>query len=166
VHPGYDGRVAGYPNDIAVLEPADSFDIKSREVAVLATKGMDALYSAPQTCAVVTGWGKTEAGKTAARLTRVFVPVRAHDECKRAYKQRQISAQHLCAGYDSGQMDSCEGDSGGPLMVSGGPYGWVQLGVVSWGEGCAKAGFYGVYQRVGHSQEWIDAVIAAAEERE
>ena len=47
-------------------------------------------------------------------------------------------------------MDSCQRASGGPLVVPGGPTGWTQLGIVSFGRGCAQPGAYGVYTRVSY----------------
>ena len=67
----------------------------------------------------------------------------------------RITDGQVCAGYRQGTMDSCQEDSGGPLVVSGGPTGWTQIGVVSWGAGCAQPGAYGVYTRVSSYIDWI-----------
>jgi len=51
----------------------------------------------------------------------------------------------VCAGMPEGGKDSCSGDSGGALVIkkSG-----KQVGIVSWGIGCAEKDHPGVYTNV------------------
>lgn len=49
-------------------------------------------------------------------------------------------------------LKSCQGDSGGPLVEALGGGGHKQVGVVSWGIGCASDHFPGVYARVSKAQ--------------
>lgn len=67
-----------------------------------------------------------------------------------------ITETMLCAGVPEGGKDSCQGDSGGPLIVRDGKNGWVQVGVVSWGDGCGLAGLFGVYSRLASARSWIE----------
>lgn len=61
----------------------------------------------------------------------------------------------LCAG--EGGIDACQGDSGGPLAART-PDGPVQVGIVSWGLGCARARSPGVYVRTAPYAGWIAGV--------
>nr|XP_039269173.1 uncharacterized protein LOC120344148 isoform X2 [Styela clava] len=74
--------------------------------------------------------------------------------------------QMICAtGSDSSQIsDACQGDSGGPLVakteISGGKVCWTQLGIVSWGLGCASSvgnskRLPGYYTNVATVIDWI-----------
>lgn len=56
----------------------------------------------------------------------------------------------LCAGFKEGGKDTCLGDSGGPLVYKG-----EQIGVVSWGYGCALPNKPGVYSDVPKMLNWI-----------
>ena len=68
--------------------------------------------------------------------------------------------KQICAGNYEFSKDTCQGDSGGPLVqeVNGQ---WVQSGVVSYGDECAKQGSPGVYARVSHYLPWIRSKIAS-----
>lgn len=65
------------------------------------------------------------------------------------------SDNKICAGYKVGGKDSCQGDSGGPLVALDRDHRPYQIGVVSYGWGCAKTDSYGVYTRVSSYKDWI-----------
>jgi secreted trypsin-like serine protease len=109
----------------------------------------------------VAGWGATSYGGYAARrLLKATVPYVANETCNEptAYNGA-IMPSMMCAGYQEGGVDSCQGDSGGPLVwyTADGP---VLVGVVSWGDGCARKLRYGVYTRVVTYTDWIAKVVA------
>lgn len=47
-----------------------------------------------------------------------------------------------------------QGDSGGPMIYDGKP---ILLGIVSWGYGCGREGYPGVYANVANLLEWIES---------
>ena len=55
----------------------------------------------------------------------------------------------------------CNGDSGGPLLVSDGAGGWLQAGIVSWGPRCAHPTIPAVFTRVAAMRSWIDSAPPA-----
>lgn len=106
--------------------------------------------------ACVTGWGATfEGGPGAIDLLGAEVPMVSTEVCNQPESYGgDITAAMMCAGRQEGGIDSCQGDSGGPLstLVEGRP---TLIGVVSWGEGCARRLKYGVYARVSMVAPWI-----------
>jgi secreted trypsin-like serine protease len=109
----------------------------------------------------VTGWGATfEGGPGAIDLLGAEVPIVSNDVCNRPESYGgDITAAMLCAGKKEGGVDSCQGDSGGPLsaLVGGRT---TLIGVVSWGEGCARRLKYGIYSRVSTAASWIASTTA------
>jgi secreted trypsin-like serine protease len=73
-----------------------------------------------------------------------------------------LTGNMICAGVASGERTSCNGDSGGPLMMRRPDGSWVQAGIVSWGrtplnaqQRCGHPELYGVYTRVSNYFDWI-----------
>merc|ERR1712146_862851 len=96
-------------------------------------------------------------GSTSDVLMEVTVPMFSADDCAGAYPSMYAKGM-ICAGLPSGGKDACQGDSGGPLFAfeESEP---VQTGVVSWGEGCARPGKYGVYTEVAAFRDYIDPLV-------
>ena len=87
-----------------------------------------------------------EGGQTPNTLYSVVVPIVDRATCEKAYQSlNEITARMICAG-EAGK-DSCQGDSGGPVVAGEGDN-RAQVGIVSWGLGCAEAGYPGVYTNV------------------
>lgn len=106
--------------------------------------------------AVITGWGDTfeGSGHGSDDLLYANIPLVDRTTCNSPDSYAgSIGEGMLCAG--DGQSDSCQGDSGGPLVILGPDQKYVQEGIVSWGEGCAKPKKYGVYTRVPQYLTWI-----------
>ncbi|XP_037092372.1 transmembrane protease serine 9-like isoform X4 [Pollicipes pollicipes] len=105
----------------------------------------------------VAGWGTlSEAGRQPDKLQKVDLKVWKNAECAASYGSSApggIISSMLCASRDG--KDSCSGDSGGPLMIVEGGLVY-QVGVVSWGIGCAKPEYPGVYTRVTSLRDWIE----------
>ncbi|KAG7211725.1 hypothetical protein KM043_010971 [Ampulex compressa] len=109
------------------------------------------------TKATASGWGTLqEDGKPSCLLQEVDVPVMSLQECRNtSYSPRMISDNMLCAGYTDGKKDSCQGDSGGPLIAEREDKKYELIGIVSWGNGCARPGYPGVYTRVTRYLDWV-----------
>ena len=57
--------------------------------------------------------------------------------------------------------NAIQGDSGGPLTYKDGAQ-HILIGDVSFGDGCAKAGRYGVYGRISYYRNWLDSKMTMA----
>lgn len=162
IHPNYiDSDELGYPNDIAVVELEKGMPVDTNDLIIIADKSIDNLFRQSNSCSTVVGWGVLdEASQTISSVMKqVNLPIVDQDSCSSSYPDNGISDTQICAGYRQGGKDSCSGDSGGPLVIRGGPAGWLQVGVVSWGEGCARPNKYGVYSKVSKYYDWVYSVM-------
>ena len=145
IHPRY-GR--DRKADVAIVELKTP--VEGIEPVVLG--GLEgASYEQPGRLLTAAGWGDlTENDREGPDVMQhVAVPFIPHGECQRQYQGRGYvinPANEMCASRAG--RDACQGDSGGPLFLRSADNRWVQLGVVSWGVGCARKGSPGVYARL------------------
>uniref|UniRef100_A0A3P9JC92 Si:dkey-32n7.7 n=1 Tax=Oryzias latipes TaxID=8090 RepID=A0A3P9JC92_ORYLA len=83
-------------------------------------------------------------------------------ECNCLYGVINITSNMICAGCLDGGKDSCQEDSGGPMVTKQGSV-WIPSGIVSFGIGCARPNLPGVYSRVSRNQTWIKSHISSHE---
>jgi len=141
----HDGPIKYQPNIIPICLP----DNDNRLVGQVGT---------------VTGWGRlSEFGQISPVLREVKLPIISNSKCMSMYRNsgqnEWIPNIFVCAGTSSGGQDSCEGDSGGPMVVKGKSGRWQLAGIISWGIGCGDRNRPGVYTRISEFRSWIRNVI-------
>lgn len=120
----------------------------------------DEIFADDSTC-LVSGWGSTQnSSESRLQLRAAEVPIVNFQRCAKAYEPfigHGITPRMICAGFEKqGGKDACKGDSGGPLAAISKVDGTPRLvGIVSWGYGCAKPNYPGVYSRVLAARDWI-----------
>jgi len=150
-HPDYDPWTTD--NDIALLRLVTN---SSQPTVALPGQGEQALYNNGQN-AMVMGWGITDVATNTFGdvLQKLQVSVIGSNTCNSSSSyDGQITSNMICAGFLSGGKDACQGDSGGPLVANDNGV-WRQIGVVSWGDGCALPDLPGVYTKVANYINWI-----------
>ncbi|MGN6693652.1 MAG: trypsin-like serine protease [Aquihabitans sp.] len=106
------------------------------------------------TIATTVGWGNTVTSGSPSyptELRQVDVAMKTDAQCGAAYGSEYVASTMVCAA--SAGKDSCQGDSGGPLYINSG--GLKQVGVVSFGTGCANPSFPGVYTKISSFANWV-----------
>ena len=108
----------------------------------------------------IAGWGATREGGAQQRyLMKATVPFVSDASCQASYGGELIPAEEICAGLAQGGVDTCQGDSGGPMFRRDASNAWLQVGIVSWGNGCARPNYPGVYTEV---STFASAIASAA----
>lgn len=163
IHPKNNSKTFSY--DFALLELKNPIDFQATGLASidlvdpeLAKKGI----IDEGVLATVLGWGTTsESGSISTMLRKVDVPIVGLDRANAVTSYNgKVDSTMLAAGYENGKKDSCQGDSGGPFTVVGTDGRPLLAGVVSWGQGCARAKYYGIYGNVSVAYPWIAEMLS------
>ena len=187
MHPDFIARGVKSGADVALIKlaaPASGDSAKPIEIADKAAEEKLLTRGAKVT---VTGWGAiwdpddAEIAELLSKVTvvpeeiseklnyprklhEVEIHVMDHAECRSAYQASQldVAETEICAMKPSSVANACYGDSGGPLMVfAKEPKRYVQVGVMSWGDRCGRAGVPNVYARVSAFHDWIEETMSA-----
>ncbi|XP_017260075.1 coagulation factor X [Kryptolebias marmoratus] len=156
----YNYKPVTYHNDIALIKLATPITFSSYILpACLPEADFAEKVLMRQQEGLVSGFGRIGEGRQASSiLQRLAVPYVDRQTCMESTNLR-ITQRMFCAGFDTIAKDACQGDSGGPHVTRYGDTYFV-TGIVSWGEGCARKGKYGVYTQVSKFVRWIHDGIA------
>lgn len=155
IHEKYNAKT--HENDVALVK------LKSPPAGEVIALAKPDLQLKPCEVLEITGWGRTEEGGAGSEdLQKALVPFVDTNTCNQpnAYNGKILPGM-ICAGLREGGVDTCQGDSGGPLVLKRANEPPVLVGVVSWGEGCARKLKYGVYTRVTPYRDWIEKIISS-----
>jgi trypsin len=149
-------------NDLSILELAAPATLAPTQVAA----GSERSIWDPGTLATIAGWGVTDedSDESPDTLQKAQVPITTDEYCESAYSDEDgwdfDPETMVCAGYPEGGIDTCFGDSGGPLFADASTGVRRVVGVTSWGNGCAQPGQPGVYARVADTKlrTWVESV--------
>ncbi|XP_073821498.1 trypsin-1-like [Musca autumnalis] len=144
-------NISNVDYDFSLLKLAREIEFDERKQPAKLPESTDEVKDGDK--CYVTGWGRTQSAmESRVWLRQVEVPIFNHQECSEKYKRfGGVTERMICAGYIEGGKDACQGDSGGPLVNGDG----VLVGVVSWGYGCARPEYPGIYSRVAYVRDWI-----------
>ena len=89
----------------------------------------------------------------------VDLPIISNAEANKSYGGA-VTKNMIAAGYiKQGGKDACQGDSGGPFVVKDAGLNLVLAGATSWGIGCAKPKYPGLYANLAVLGDWVRKTI-------
>ncbi|XP_015191626.1 PREDICTED: uncharacterized protein LOC107074585 isoform X1 [Polistes dominula] len=148
-------------NDIALILLKGQGIPLGKDIMPICLPPENTEYPAGLNC-TISGFGSIETGRTtpSRNLRYGWIPLLDQSVCRaeHVYGAGKISDGMVCAGHLNEGVDTCDGDSGGPLACyHNGAF--TLYGITSWGQHCGKANKPGVYVRVAHYRRWIDQKI-------
>ncbi|KXJ82503.1 hypothetical protein RP20_CCG013184 [Aedes albopictus] len=155
IHPGYRKNDPNQHNDIALIR-LELDAVLNLFVTPICLPDASFPGSRPGRRVTITGFGHTGRTRFSGIKQKALVPIVDQQQCRQKWSRITIGEGQLCAGAEF-NIDSCSGDSGGPLMSQ--KLYWTIEGVVSFGYKCGLEGWPGVYTRVSNYVDWIKSVI-------
>uniref|UniRef100_A0A8C3THD4 Transmembrane protease serine n=2 Tax=Chelydra serpentina TaxID=8475 RepID=A0A8C3THD4_CHESE len=156
IHEKYTDAIPNHDYDIAVVQLSSPVEF-TNNIRMVCLPEEFYVFPHNTTC-FVTGWGASRNEGDINNLRQAEVKIIDTNICNRAEVYNGvITPGMVCAGYLEGEIDACQGDSGGPLVTGDRRGIWYLVGIVSWGDECAKKNKPGVYTRVTYYRDWIAA---------
>jgi len=161
IHNDYQPDNYSSSNDIALLHLANPIN-HITPIALLDSNTTSKVVAGGYKTTTM-GWGSTVGysptqQQVASRVTSILqdveLPLQTDEKCAKKLNAKYDKFSMVCAAPDEGGKDSCQGDSGGPLIYNHNGN-WKQIGIISWGYGCASADYPGVYTRISSYTDWI-----------
>lgn len=154
-----------FANDIALLELKTPIDFEAtnlRSIELLEPEQVTTGAIDEGVMATTLGWGAMRENSDVTPIMRmVELPIVSNERANAPGSYNgKVDNTMIAAGYAEGGKDSCQGDSGGPFVINGTDGKPVLAGVVSWGKGCARAKYYGLYASVATGYAWIQETMA------
>jgi hypothetical protein len=157
-HPDF--NLTTLANDVALLKLSEPVSLDEKGFVNAICLPQTSRSVATGTVCLAAGWGRLEEGSKGQVLysREVELPVMTYTNPCGEYSESIVKPGMVCVGYKKGGHDTCQGDSGGPLIYQA-KNRWFLLGITSFGEGCARAGFPGIYTDSGYHLHWIASVV-------
>ncbi|XP_068144884.1 trypsin-like [Drosophila tropicalis] len=112
---------------------------------------------------MATGWGFTQnAGHPSMHLLKVSLERFTYPICQERIEFNIDVRTQFCAGsHNQSGIDTCNGDSGGPMFVQHPHYNCLKqiVGITSYGLLCGEKGLPSVYTKVHLFNSWIESII-------
>lgn len=165
IHPSFNKTTMD--SDIALLQLAEPLEFNHYVHPVCLPAKEEVVQ--PSSVCIITGWGAQEEDREKSKkLHQLEVPILMLEACQTYYINlpSRVTQRMICAGFPLEEgKDSCTGDSGGPLVCpSEDGSGFYTLhGITSWGLGCGRKSYPGVYTNVGVFVDWIKQSINSSD---
>ncbi|XP_017778661.1 PREDICTED: trypsin-1-like [Nicrophorus vespilloides] len=142
--------LTNFQNDISLIKLQKPLKLVEKRIEPICLPLPDDVFYGN---GVVAGWGRWDENERATpRLNHVSLPIINKTVCDYQYKRVGFSGYlndcQMCAGFLNGRKDACQGDSGGPLICNKDNDRYYLCGIVSWGIGCGRPNYPGIYTKV------------------